>query len=217
MIKKYLFLGGVLLSTTMAQARGQLGIQIAPDICFNRTYADPPDKDFTSSGASLRFKLGAIYDYLPLRDNCYVSTGLFYSTQQISVSNTNLSPSVQETHELAYLQVPLLLKFYTSEFILDTRFYAKLGFIGQLRVKARNSNLEQNQSEALLEVFRRWGVAGSLGIGVEYDIGLSTSLFAGINYQPGLANVVNKQNQNFNTSRVMSYSDLLSINLGAIF
>ncbi len=216
MMKKSILLVGVLLSTTVARAQGHLGFKIAPCICFNRVYTNPPNKGFSSTGASLRFKIGAIYDY-PLRDNCYVSTGLFYSTQKVSIKNPELSPDVQEAHELHYLQIPLLLKLYTSEITLDTRLYAELGFMGQIKVNERNSELKKGQPKPFIEALHRWGLAGLLGIGVEYDTSLSTSLFAGLSYQTGLVSVIDKQNQILCTSKVTSYSDLLSIDLGARF
>ena len=212
MMKKYILLVGVLLSTTVARAQGKLGFKIAPCICFNRVYTNPPNKGFTSTGPFLRFKIGALYDY-PLRDNCYVGTGLFYATQKISI----MSPDVEEAHELHYLQSPLLLKFYTSEITLDTRLYVALGFIGQIKVNERNSELKKGQPNSFIEAFHRWGLAGLLGIGVEYDTSLSTSLFAGLSYQPALVSVINAKNQNLCTAKVTNYSDLLSIDLGARF
>ena len=215
-MKKYILLVTVVWGTTGAHAQGQLGIKVAPSIAFSRVHTSPNNAGFASTRASLRFKLGAIYDY-PLRDNYYVSTGLLYSAQQVAIKNEKLVPSVQEAHELHYLQVPLLLKLYTSEITLDTRLYAALGAIGQLRVDERNIDLQEDQAKTFIEAFRRWGLAGLAGVGVEYDTSLSTSVFAGISYQRGLASVIDKQNQYLCTSKVMGYSDLLSIDLGIRF
>ena len=215
-MKKYILLVTVVLGTTGAHAQGQLGIKVAPSIAFSRVHTSPNNAGFASPGASFRFKLGIIYDHL-IRDDYYVSTGLLYSAQQVAIKNEKLVPSVQEAHELHYLQVPLLLKLYTSEITLDTRLYAELGAIVQLRVDERNTDLQEDQAKPFIEAFRRWGLAGLVGVGVEYDTSLSTSVFAGISYQRGLASVIDKQDQRLCTSEVMGYSDLLSIDLGVRF
>lgn len=215
-MKKYILLVGLLLGTTVTHAQGQLGIKISPNISFNRVHASPPNAGFSSAGAALRLKLGIIYDY-PIQDNYYVSTGLSYSTQHVAIKNEGLPPDIQEAHVLYYLQVPLLLKLYTSELVLDTRLYVALGALGQIRINERNTELHKNQHSPFIESFRRWGFAGLLEIGVEYDIGTSTSIFGGIGYQFGLSSVINKHAQSPSSYKVSGYNDLVSIDLGVRF
>lgn len=212
-MKKYLLLAALLLSATGTQAQGQLGIKIAPNIVFNRVHASPVSAGFASKGAVLRFKLGAIYDH-PFQDNYYVSTGLLYSAQRFAIKNKIL-PEIQETYALHYLQVPLFLKLYTSEITLDNRLYVVLGFMGQIKVNERNTELQQGQLEPFVKAFRRWGLAGSVGVGLEYDTSFSTSVFAGISYQRGLASVIKQQDAT--AAEMRGYNDLLSIDLGVRF
>jgi len=215
-MKKCILLVSLLLGTVVAHAQGRLGIKMSPNISFNRVHTSPPNAGFSSAGSALRFKLGAIYDH-PIQDNYYVSTGLFYSTQRVAIKNEELLPSIQEAHVLYYLQVPLLLKLYTSELALDTRIYVALGALGQIRVNERNIELQKNQQSPFIEAFRRWGFAGLLEIGVEYETGFSTSIFGGIGYQCGLSSVVNKHARGLSNHEVSSYSDLVSIDLGVRF
>lgn len=208
-MKKYIILLTCFLSTTSLYAQGRLGIQVAPVISFGRTYTAPNETEISSKGVALRFKAGAIYDYL-FQDNYNLSTGVLYSTHRFSLENK--SSSNQETHELHYLQVPVLFKPYTSEISLDIRMYATLGVIGQVLLASRNTKIERHAT-ALVSKFRRFGLAGLLGVGVEYDTSFSASVFSGISYQRGLVSLVTAQ-QN---SQLMGYGDLISIDLGARF
>jgi Outer membrane protein beta-barrel domain len=211
-----LVLVGLILSTMVVRAQGRLGIKTSPGVSFGRVYTSPPNVEFSSAGMALGFKLGAIYDY-PIQNNYCVGTGLFYAIQRIAVKNEELSFGIKEAHMLYYLQIPLLLKLYTSELALDTRLYVALGGLGQIRINERNTELQKNQKTPFIETFRRWGFAGLLEIGVEYDISLSTSVFGGISYQRGLSSVIDKHIQGPSNCVVRSYSDLVSIDLGVRF
>ena len=195
-MKKYilLVLVGLMLSTMVVHAQGRLGIKVSPGISFGRVYTNPPNVEFSSAGPALGFKLGAIYDY-PIQNNCCVGTGLSYAVQRIAVKNEELSFGIKEAHVLYYLQIPLLLKLYTSELALDTRLYVALGGLGQIKINERNTELQKNQKTPFIETFRHWGFAVLLEMGVEYDIGLSTSVFGGISYQRGLSSVISKHTQ----------------------
>jgi Outer membrane protein beta-barrel domain len=179
-------------------------------------YTNPNNAGFSRAGAAFGLKIGAIYDH-SLREHCYVSTGLFYTAQHVAIKNEALPLNILEAHALRYLQLPMLLKFYTSELTLDTRLYVALGILCQIKISERNTELQKSQAKPFLETFRRWGLAGLLGVGVEYNTSLSTSVFAGVSYQYGLSSVIDKQAQNISVSQVMGYSDLLSIDLGVRF
>ncbi|MEL6606942.1 MAG: porin family protein [Bacteroidota bacterium] len=213
-MKKYVVLLTYLLSTTGLYAQGRLGMQISPAISFGRVHTEPNNSNFSSPGAKLRFRLGAIYDYT-FQDNYNLSTGLFYATHQFSIKKET-QPQIEEAHELHYLQVPLLLKFYTSEITLDARIYAKLGITGQIKLTSRNTELKDGV-EVFIDDFRRWGLTGLVGAGVEYDTSFSTSIFAGISYQPGFVNIIGTKRQSTFSSQVLGYADLINIDLGARF
>jgi Outer membrane protein beta-barrel domain len=215
-MKKYILLIGIFLMTAAVHAQGKLGVTLSPGISFNRVYTSPNNAGFARGGVAFGFKLGAIYDY-PIKEHCYVSTGLLYTAQHVAIKNEKVSPDISEAHALRYLQLPMLIKLYTSELMLDTRIYVALGVLGQIKINERNTELKESRNKAFVEGFRRWGLAGLLGVGVEYNISLSTSVFAGIGYQHGLSSVIDKQAQNLSSSRVMCYGDLLCIDLGVRF
>ena len=216
-MKKYvlsvrLFLG----ATVVAQAEGQLGIKLSPGASFNSVHTNPNNAGFTSKGSSLQWKVGAIYDY-SFRDNACMSTGLLYSVQQVAVQNKKQWPSVDETHKLSYLQIPLLLKLYTSELILDTRLYFELGFVPQFKVSAVNKEIQQGQQDPFVKKFCLFRLAGLLGMGVEYTTSFDTRFFAGISYQAAFLNSVDKHHDKPSASELKVYSSLVSLDLGIRF
>lgn len=215
-MKQYILLTVLSLGITVAHAQGKLGVQLSPGISLNRVHTNPNNQGFSSAGAAFYFKIGAICDY-PIRENYYVSTGLLYSAQHLAIENKKSSPGLLESHALHYLQTPFLLKLYTSELTLDTRLYALLGIVSQLRIHARNTELQENLQQPFMKTFHRWGCSGLLGVGLEYDLSLSTSIFVGVSYQYGLLNVIAQHAQHPPASRMMGYSDLLSIDLGVRF
>ncbi|MEM9417098.1 MAG: outer membrane beta-barrel protein [Bacteroidota bacterium] len=213
-MKKYILLVWLLLNTTVARAQGRWGLKFSPSIAFSKVHTDPNSTSFVSKELDLwgKGKGGVIYDHA-FQDNHYISTGLLYSVQQFAIEDEGPSPKVQEAHELRYAQVPLLLKFYTSEIALDTRFYGVVGAIGQLKVDERNTKCKKNQLKPFFNTFRHFGLAGLMGAGAEYDIGLSTSFFVGISYQWGLRNIIKEAND----AKVMGYSNLVSVDVGIRF
>lgn len=213
-MKKYVLLGCLLLSPLRASAEGQFGIELSPSISFGRVYTSPDNKGFGGASVSLASKVGFLFDYA-FRDNYFVSTGLLLSFQQISIRNPQ--HNLDEEHALHYLQCPIGLKLYTSEVTLDTRLYVKFGGIFQILINHRNTHLPESVDDAFMQAFRRWGIAGTLGIGAEYDLSLTTSLFAGISYQLGLTNVVTEHRNDPPAPQLTGYSDLISIDVGLRF
>lgn len=199
-------------------AAGRLGVALAPNLTWSGVYASPDKTNFSSPGVALRCKLGAIYDYPIRQDRYYISTGLFFAPQRIAVKNQNMSPDpdVQEKHALPYFQLPLLLKLYTSELKLDTQLYVSFGLLGKLRIGARNTELSSSRNKAFIQSFRRWGLAFSLGGGVEYNLGLFTSIFGGIHYQCDLTNVIDAVQSTSVTSSVsvIGHTQAVVVELG---
>ncbi|MHA7877657.1 MAG: outer membrane beta-barrel protein [Bacteroidota bacterium] len=202
--------------TATTYAQGQLSLQLSPGLSINRVFTNPNNTGFSSARKALCYKLGVLYDY-PIQDRYYVSTGLYYTSQHLALSNAELSPAILETHMLQFLQLPLLLKLYTSEFKLDTRLYVVLGLLGQVKFRERNTELPKGQKQSFLGAFRRWSSVGLLGIGIEHNTSLSTSIFGGISYHRGLSSVINKKTQAQPDPQVMGYCDMFSLDLGIRF
>ena len=219
-MKKYVLLVSLLLCATATHAQNRLGMKFSPGFAFSRAHTNPNNKGFVGKGSAFGLKIGALYDYC-FKDSAYVSTGLFFTSQQLGIRNDDrdgsLQRKVEEMYDLHYVQLPALLKLYTGELTLDTRLYVEIGIIGQLRVNERNTHLRRGQSETFIKEFRRWSIAGQLGVGVEYDINLFTSIFGGISYQLGMANVIKEQQEITDIPPVIGHCDIFSFDLGIRF
>ena len=187
-MKKYLFPILYLASVTHSLAESQFGIKIAPGLSYNRVYTNPDTANFAPDGAAPRLKIGIIYD-LPFKDNhCFFSSGLSFATKQASIRNDSLK--IQDQYELQYLHLPLLLKLYTGEVMLDTKLYVELGAVAMVKISDRVRKLK---NQACIQNFRPFGISGLFGFGITYNISLFTSIFIGVSYQRGVFSMADKQ------------------------
>ena len=211
-MKKYLLLVCCLAQLTQAFAQDQFGLKIAPGLSHNRVHTNPDTTHFSSDGLGLNSKIGPIYDFT-IKDNYYLSTGLFFATKNVAIKNKQ--GNIKERHELQYLQVPLLLKLYTSEVTLDTKVYVELGPLGAIKINNRTSKLATDTP--FIKNFKFWEISGLFGAGIEYNLSLFTSVFAGISYQIGLSSIVGQQHPTPNMPPIFAYSDCITIDLGIKF
>ena len=212
-MKKYCLLLFFTAMVTYSFGQDQFSIKVSPGLSHSRVYTDNPNKnDFSSGALSLRGKLGFVYDY-SFKENYYVSTGAFFVAKQVGIKSV-ASADTKEQYEIQYLQLPLLLKLYTSEITLDTRIYVELGVTGALKINHRITKLDGDQPISKL---RWWELGGQLGCGVEYNFSLFTSLFAGISYQPALSSILLPQATDSNSPSLFGYADLITIDVGVRF
>lgn len=214
-MKRYsLVLSCLLVSTYFVDfAQDQVAVHVSPGIAFGRVHTNPDTAGFASNGVALGGKVGVMYDW-NIKDNYYLSAGLAFSAQQIGVKNAD----IQERHQVQCLQLPVLLKLYTSELDLDLRGYAEIGFMGAIKINNRVTNLTNLvDKEPLVTKLRMWEVGGLLGFGVEYNLSLFTSIFAGINYQLGLSSMLAAQRDNAGFPKLYGYGDLVTLDIGIRF
>ncbi|MEL6413264.1 MAG: outer membrane beta-barrel protein [Bacteroidota bacterium] len=212
-MKKYGLL--LLLVWSTAHAQGQLGVKLAPGVAFSRVYAENNNVGFASSGANIKFQAGILFDYcLPMRDNYFLSTGLYIAGNRVAISHEN--QPVSEQHQLQYLQTPALLKLYTSEITLDTKLYVEIGPVLSMRIKSPVSYIEDGK-QALAQDFRWLVLSGLLGIGVQYDTSLSTSVFGGLSYQGAWTSTLSSQSEELQLPGISIYGDVISLVLGLKF
>ena len=232
-MKKYVLLFGILLHTYPALAEGRIGIKCSPSISFARIHTNPNNLGFKTGGTPVKLKIGVMYDH-NIQANYWISTGAFFAFQRIAISNSALpihadehtaehnqedaaTIGIGEQHDLQYVQIPLLLKLYTSEVKLDMRIYVDFGLIGQIRFNDVKNIQKSTQKALFIEKFRRWGLAGLVGVGFEYDVSLSTSLFAGASYQRGLSNIIEQQHEYKKIPNLIGYNDMISLDVGVRF
>src|SRR5690606_40223679 len=124
-MKKYLVILTILVSISYAEAQTELGLKISPLLSVNRATDDEESLNVSADGVGFRMSLGPIVD-IYLKENYYVSTGLFYTPKRAGIVVNDAGISYKEEHKLQYLQLLALLKLYTNELALDKRLYFQL-------------------------------------------------------------------------------------------
>lgn len=184
-MKKFLTLSLFLLFAGAASAQLKIGLRLAPQISTTRVDVSTTGITAENGGSALKFTFGPIADYF-FNDNYAFSTGLWFTTKKTdySLNNESFATPFSNEIDLQYIQVPLALKLFTNEVATDIRLFFQMG--GTLDFKIN----EDNSNSAFVDTdFTRPFNAGVLvGFGVEYFLGESTLVFAGIDYNRGLIN-----------------------------
>ncbi|MEO1097002.1 MAG: porin family protein [Bacteroidota bacterium] len=180
-----------LVSIISANAQFKLGIQFSPTLSTNRIEANSDSLNLDTDGTGLRMALGPIIDY-QIKDNYYFSSGLLFVSKRVGVEATRVDGSGlpnRETYSLQYLQVPISLKLFTNEISIDKKFYFQMGTTMEFAIDEKSKEDEN----FLIEDFALFDASLLLAFGLEYRLGVNTTLFGGFSYHRGLFNVVSDQ------------------------
>ena len=215
LIRKYLLL--VCLSLALADvvhAQFKLGFQFSPTLSTNRINADSDSLTLNTDGAGLRVAFGPIID-VPIQENYFFSSGLLFVSKRAGIEaireGNNPGIPTRETYGLQYLQVPLSLKLLTNEVALDKKIYFQFGTTLEFNIQE-----EPNENDHfLLEDFRLFDSSLLAAVGVEYEIGLNTTLFGGFSYHRGLINAVSGSADVIDDIRYRN--DYLGLDIGVKF
>ena len=191
----------------------KIGIKVGPSFSMSRTGTDGPDTSIGRDGNSVELLLGAFAD-IRFKENYYFHTGVNYATKETRITVTDpgiAGGEVSERYAHEYLQLPLLLKLYTNEVVLDTRIYFNFGLIPEIRLSTSNEDV----STVLIEDFKSFDLAGNIGGGVEKNLGPSTRIFAGVNFNLGFLNMI--KNQSLLVDPINVKSNLLALEIGIKF
>ena len=192
-----LFFAGAAASTASAQV--EIGLKVSPSITNLR--ADSPggltDTGFKNEKSKVGFGGGVIIDYF-FGQNYAFSTGLFLTGKGGTVSyfDPNTKNREQQKIGIQYLEVPVTVKLFTNDIAEATKLYFQVGGTLNAAIAARiNSNKfyqdpgnNNGESKASKHVIIP-DVGLLAAFGVEYQIGQSTRLLAGLSYHRGIVNI----------------------------
>ncbi len=193
-MSKYLLIACLVFAGTnslMAQAEFKLGIQFSPTLSTNRIESESASLNLDTDGTGLRMAFGPIIDY-QIKDNYYFSSGLLFVSKRAGIEATradNTGVPVRETYGLQYLQVPLSLKLFTNEVAIDKKIYFQLGTTLEFAIDEKRKEDEN----FLIEDFKLFDSSLLLGLGIEYQLGVNTTMFGGFSYHRGLLNAISEQ------------------------
>ncbi|OUJ73653.1 porin family protein [Hymenobacter crusticola] len=188
-----LFVGA---SATLASAQVEIGLKVSPSLA-HLSANSPSATNFQSEGSKLRLGGGVIVDYF-FGENYAFSTGLMLTGKggTLSYQDDALGTKQEREYSVQYLELPLTVKLYTNDIAPDTKLYfqvggsANVGISGKINDKKffDDPGTAAGETKALKYVI--FPDASLLGaFGVEYQVGQSTKLLAGISYHRGLVNI----------------------------
>ncbi len=212
-MRKYVIsaLFALFFSTVLLSQDYRIGIKIAPTLSNVRTSVGDGGTSLERDGSAVKFLLGAFVD-MPFKENYFFHAGVNFASKATKISAQNgISAMRTEEYDHEYLQVPLLLKLYTNELLLDTRLFFNFGVIPEIRLNSAN----EEPGNILITEFSDFDLAGNFGGGVERSIGVNTRVFAGLNYNIGFLNTVKTQSTAYNAFTVKS--NLFSLEVGIKF
>ena len=219
-MKKYLYVV-FLLATVISLSKAQkntsdykIGIRVGPSLSISRTAANGENTAIERDGSSVNFLLGAFVD-IPFKENYFFEGGVNYATKstRISVQDSRFlsGNAATERYDHEYLQLPVLLKLYTNEILLDTKVYFNFGLVPEIRLSTEN----ENPGVLFVNEFQDFDVSGNFGGGIEKLVGVNTRVFVSLNYYIGFINQVKEQNPIYDELNIKS--GLFSLEFGIKF
>jgi len=211
-MKKLVFLFVFSALSIQAFSQVKVSLRVSPAIATSRV-TDANNTDgvgVSNNGAQLGFIIGPAADFY-FTDNYAFSTGLYFETTSVGgkINNYDFKRNLQ------YLQTPITFKAFTNEIATNTSLYFQLGgtFNVKISEKLKSSSL-QADPDADLKIISPVDLGLYIGAGLNYKVGESNALFAGLYYNRGLTNIISK-NSYKNTLHMLT--DLIGLEVGFTF
>ncbi len=210
-MKQFIFVLVILFGSIDAFAQVKIGLQLSPSISSNRIESQSDQFSVKNDGGQLKFRFGIVADF-PFADNYYFSTGLLYTTKRVGITAVEAlsGTSISEEYDLQYLQVPLTMKLYTNEIVLDTRLFFNLGANAEIAISEKF-----DKDNVIIEDFRLFDASLVLGAGVERKIGTNTAVYAALVYNRGLINPISTSIDI--DEEIVLKNDMISLDIGIKF
>jgi hypothetical protein len=227
-----LLLATSLVSKAQDDKKFRFGLHGTPIVSWMR----PDTKEYESDGNVIRFSYGLSAELI-IEDNYTFATGLdilsaggkllYPHEQKVKESDpTPTSGTLSRTYIMQYIQVPITIKMRSNE-IGYFRFYGQFGIGNCFKLSAKaddefefggsTGGVINEENKDISEEVNFYKASLMVGGGIEYSLGGSTALTAGLIYNNGFTDVLSGQNSKdteLNENATMNY---LEVKLGIIF
>lgn len=219
MKRTILFVIFLMLGIGALHAQGiRFGIIANPEV----SWMGADIKSIDNSGTRLGFNAGMTMENY-FADNYAFVTGisicgeggkLTYSQDSLVYSVHGNQISIPEgskvSYKLQYVEIPIGLKFKSNEIGYVT-FFAKLGFTGQINIKASATDSQKNlEDDNISDEINLFNLGYHFGGGIEYSLGANTALVAGITYTNGFLDITTRSKDKVTLNKV-------ALHLGVMF
>ena len=213
-------------SATAQQKAFQFGFKVAPSMGWIKPNAEEYNRDGVKAG----FNWGFVGEFF-LMENYALATGFnviylngaytypaYYRAGSAQIIGTNT-----RVLKAKYIQLPVILKMKTNDFN-GIRFYGELGFGLGFKTDAKaedkiyNGNVlvEESSGDVSNELrFTRESLI--LGAGVEYPLGGSTFITAGLRFDNNFIDILKDQNEVNPDIEQIGISNFIEFQLSLLF
>ncbi len=226
-MRKYFIVSIIALVFISASLKAQdkpfvFGFKVAPNI----GWMNPSLDDYSSDGNKIGFSWGVMAEF-HLMEKYDLNTGvniLFLNgtlNYVDDIADYGGEGELFRTYNFKYLEVPLTLKMKTNEYAKKS-FFGVFGFganfllLGKAKDKfliGDNEVIDEIDLKSNLKSFR---VSLIVGIGMEFNVGGSTNLITGVNFDNGITDVLRFQN-NVSNDIQKSINNYLEFYIGVLF
>jgi len=196
-MKKYIFVLIIfLLPVSVLAQKTSFSVVVDPQL----TWMGTDVKNVTTEGSQFGFNFGLVFDRF-FADNYAFSSGVFLWTTGGGLSfddSTTISfrsgeevvlPGSLVTYRLQYLTVPLALKLNSNQ-IGYFSFFAHLGINNHVNIKKSADVPDLNiEKVGIPDEINTFNMSYFIGGGMEYSLGGSTAILAGVYYTKGFLDV----------------------------
>jgi len=202
-MKKYIFVTILLFAVIAAfsqnesKSKVRLGIIASPQLTWLKPNINAAEND----GTKLGFKFGLNMDYYFL-ENYSFSTALLINNSGGTIryygvdipfiaddSTCHFTNGVSVTYKIQYIEIPVTIKLKTNQIGYYT-FYGQFGLHPMINISAKgNANQQSVKNANISREVNYFNVGYQIGGGLEYEIGNSFTLSAGLIYSNGFTDV----------------------------
>ncbi|HOI32510.1 MAG: porin family protein [Bacteroidales bacterium] len=224
-----ILLMGLLITTNLASAQQkafQFGFKVAPSMGWIK----PNTVDYERDGVKAGFNWGFVGEFF-LMENYAVATGFnvmyvngaYTYPDKITNSVGSIIGNTRRELHLKYIQLPVILKMKTNDFG-GLRVYGEMGFgLGfKVDAKADDQFTEQTTQHEVVtsdvgSQYRFTRESLILGAGVEYLLGGSTFITAGIRFDNNFIDIMKDQSKVDSSVEQKGIANLLEFQIGLLF
>ena len=171
-----------------SHAQVKIGLRFSPSMNINRVSSLSDTLALSPQEASVQMVIGLLTEFA-FTDTYSFVTGLAFAPKKVGINfvgeNGGSYANTSEVYKIQYLQIPLLLKLYTDDYQPGSRIYFQVG--GMLDVNIFNSPTDNDF--VFVEKFLPIDASAVIGVGTEFELGISTIVFGGFTYNRGLTNI----------------------------
>lgn len=230
MKKTVLLLIVVLCGSMLLKAQDkafQFGFKIAP----NMGWVKPNAEEYTRDGLKGGFNWGFVGEFYLMENYAlntgfnvlYLNGGYEYPYKQNTVGGASVIGLLNRELHAKYIQLPIILKMKTNDFD-GLRFYGEMGFGLGFLVDAKAddrftvaNNLVFSDNTDVSNEYRFTRESLILGAGVEYPLGGSTFITAGIRFDNNFIDILKDQNTVDTSVEQKAISNFIEIQIGLLF